>query len=729
MFTKRNAVAMMLAGLVLWAPPLAAQTLITDVTVGSYPVAIAVNTNSNKIYVVNQQSNNVTVIDGATNLTATVATGSFPMALAINPLTNKIYVANGNGNSVTVIDGASNRTMTVGAGTSPDAIAVNAVTNRIYVANFGSNSVTVIDGNTLYATSLNVGQRPQALAVNSTTNKIYVANCVDATVSVIDGATNAVATIAVGARPCAVAVDEVSNQIYVANNRSRSVSVIDGATGTVTAVSVGLYPQALAVDVVRDLIYVANSGDGTATIIDGATLMTTTVPVGEWPVAVGVDSVTSKAYFAISGDPGTVTMVDSADDSTVSVRVGPYPAAIAVDSHRNRIYTVNQGDNSGSIVAGAGVHPLQFVPLTPCRMVDTRLSPGPLGGPALGRGTTRSFVLPKSDCDIPTTALAYSLNVTVVPQGGLAYLTIWPTGESQPLVSTLNSLDGRVKANAAIVPAGADGAISVFATDTTHVVIDINGYFGAANAQTLQFYPLTPCRVLDTRNQPGHLGGPYLKGTHERDFPVRESGCPVPASALSYSINFTAVPWKSAPLGYLSVWAAGATQPRVSTLNNLTATVVANAAIVPAGVGGAIAVYPDEDTDLVGDIDGYFAPPGDGGQSLYPAVPCRVLDTRKSGGAFSGQRNPPVNVTASPCDIPATAGGYVFNVTAVPVGVLGYLTLWPNGQTMPLASTLNALDGIVTSNMAIVSSTDNRIDAYAAGLTQMVLDISGYFAP
>ncbi len=121
----------------------------------------------------------------------------------------------------------------------------------------------------------------------------------------------------------------------------------------------------------------------------------------------------------------------------------------------------------------------------------------------------------------------------------------------------MNSPDGRVKANAAIVPAGAAGAISVFASNTTDVVLDINGYFRPASAQTLQFYPLTPCRVLDTRNRTGHLGGPYLHGTRERDFPVLESSCPVPASAQAYSINFTVVPWQSKPLGYLSVWAAG----------------------------------------------------------------------------------------------------------------------------------------------------------------------------
>jgi hypothetical protein len=64
-----------------------------------------------------------------------------------------------------------------------------------------------------------------------------------------------------------------------------------------------------------------------------------------------------------------------------------------------------------------------------------------------------------------------------VPDARLNYLTAWATGSGQPFVSTLNSFDGRVLANAAIVPTGTSGAISVFVTDRTHVVLDINGYF------------------------------------------------------------------------------------------------------------------------------------------------------------------------------------------------------------------------------------------------------------
>ncbi len=92
-------------------------------------------------------------------------------------------------------------------------------------------------------------------------------------------------------------------------------------------------------------------------------------------------------------------------------------------------------------------------------------------------GETRSFPVPASTCAVPTTAAAYSLNVTVVPDGPLYYLTAWPTGASQPGVSTLNSWDGAVVANAAIVPAGANGAVSVYTAGKTQVILDINGYF------------------------------------------------------------------------------------------------------------------------------------------------------------------------------------------------------------------------------------------------------------
>jgi hypothetical protein len=74
------------------------------------------------------------------------------------------------------------------------------------------------------------------------------------------------------------------------------------------------------------------------------------------------------------------------------------------------------------------------------------------------------------------TTQAYSLNSTVVPHGSLGFLTLWPAGSLQPTVSTLNSIDASIVSNAAIVPTST-GAISAFSTNTTDLILDINGFF------------------------------------------------------------------------------------------------------------------------------------------------------------------------------------------------------------------------------------------------------------
>jgi hypothetical protein len=248
---------------------------------------------------------------------------------------------------------------------------------------------------------------------------------------------------------------------------------------------------------------------------------------------------------------------------------------------------------------------LQFYPLTPCRILDTRNANGTFGGPAIAGGTSRSFPVRSSACGVPATAAAYSLNLTVVPQGLLGYVTSWPTGQPQPLVSTLNSLDGTVLANAAIVPAGTNGEVSFFAANTTDLVVDINGYFGPPGTGGLNFYTVTPCRIVDTRNPNGTFGGPVENGATTRTFPLSQGACGLPSNTAAYSLNMTVVPFGF--LGYLTTWPAGGSQPVVSTLNAYKGQVVANAALVPAGVNGAVNVYVTNTTYVVIDTNGYFA--------------------------------------------------------------------------------------------------------------------------
>ncbi len=433
-----------------------------------------------------------------------------------------------------------------------------------------------------------------------------------------------------------------------------------------------------------------------------------------------------------NGTPRTTTFVNNTQ-LTASIA-----ATDIASAGWDRISITSSGGTSNAVtftVNGGGISPvtgaaLNYVPVTPCRLVDTRTSPnGSFTGPSITGGTSRNFIIPAGSCNIPLSAAAYSLNVAVIPSGALGFLTLWPTGQTQAGVATVSSIDGRVRSNAAIVPAGAGGAISVFASNTTNMVLDIDGYF-TTDPTALQFYPVTPCRVVDTRNADGPLGGPIINGNTSRTFPLSSGSCNLPANAQAYSLNLAAVP--QGQLGFLTAWPTGQTQPGTANLSSTTGTVTASAAIVPAGTGGSIDIFASNSTDLVIDVNGYFAPPGTGGLSLYNLQPCRALDTRQSS---NGQSSPPFSadvdesLPASGCGVPNGAQAYVVNATVVPTVSLGFLTLWPQGTPQPLAATLSALDATVTSNLAIVPTTNGSISMFASNPTQLVIDIFGYFAP
>ena len=427
------------------------------------------------------------------------------------------------------------------------------------------------------------------------------------------------------------------------------------------------------------------------------------------PITILGTNLTGATSVSFNGTPAPFNVVSSSEITT-TVPAGATTGAVQVAIPGSTLvtYTIFQ-------VLG----PLELVPVSPCRLVDTRQTHNPILA-----GTSRSFTVPQlGGCSIPTSAAAYSLNVTVSPHGPLSYLTIWPTGEVQPYASIMNSTDGRIKANAAIVASGND-AVSVYASNTADVILDIDGYFALPASRTFQFYPLTPCRIVDTR---GGQDQGMLEAGVERDYTIAGS-CNVPSNATAYSFNVTVLP-SAGGLDFLTVWPKGEPQPGVSTLNDNTGTVVANAAIVPAGSENATAFYAHSNaTNLLVDIDGYFAAPGTGGLSLYPVAPCRVLDTRQNNAPpFMGKKT--VNVAGSACATPGNTAAYIFNATVVPSGSMPFLTLWPDGETQPVVSTLNAYDGFTTSNLAIVPTNNGSIDAYAAALTQLILDISGYFAP
>ncbi len=131
--------------------------------------------------------------------------------------------------------------------------------------------------------------------------------------------------------------------------------------------------------------------------------------------------------------------------------------------------------------------PLPFIALNPCRVADTRGNgfTGAFGPPALLANATRGFTI-AGQCGIPTSAAAVSFNLAALNVSSAGDLRVFPTGGGVPTVSTLN-YNGNTPniANAAVVPLGTAGAITVQADATSiDLIIDVNGYYDGSG--TLQ---------------------------------------------------------------------------------------------------------------------------------------------------------------------------------------------------------------------------------------------------
>jgi len=276
----------------------ATNTVTTTVPVGSTPWGVAVAPDGTKVYVTNEGNNNVSVINITTNtVVAMVPVGTDPKGIAITPDGKKAYVANWASNNVSVINTTNNTAYTsVTVGSEPFGVAVTPDGTKVYVTNYGSNKISIINttNNTAYA-NVNGLNWPYGIAVTPDETKVYVANddvffAIGTTVSVINIATNTVvATVPVGNYPNGVAVTPDGSNIYVTNGGSNNVSVINTTNNSLAAtVTVGVNPQGVAVTPDGSNVYVTNENDGTVSIINTATNnITDTIDVGSNPIAFG----------------------------------------------------------------------------------------------------------------------------------------------------------------------------------------------------------------------------------------------------------------------------------------------------------------------------------------------------------------------------------------------------------------------------------------------------------
>ncbi len=309
---------------------------------------------------------------------------------------------------------------------------------------------------------------------------------------------------------------------------------------------------------------------------------------------------------------------------------------------------------------------------------------------------------------------------------------MYPSGATPPTVSDLNFGAGQTIANQVTVKVGASGKVSIFNNGgQVNVIADVTGYYASATGDG--FSSLAPARILDSRPGLGNTGGyssPWGAGV-SRDVAVGGRGG-VPANADAVVLNVTATDTTAS--SFLSVWPQGSARPTVSSINWTPGETIPNAVTVKLNTAnGEVSVYNLTGSgDVIIDVAGYFLPGS--GELFHPLTPARVLDSRPGAINYGAYASPWATdttrtVTVAPlAGVLASADSVVANVTVTNATAGSFLSVWPQGASRPLVSSLNWTPGETIPNAVTVKLGAGQVSMYnLSGNVDVITDVAGWY--
>ena len=394
----------------------AASVLFADVNGDGKLDVVAVNNGNNTISVLLGNGN------GTLQPAITYGVGSAPRAAVAGDFNGDgrtdLAVANSSSNNVSILLGVLTPILSV---TSSHAAFGPGQIGAVYTMTVTNNGPGATSGAVTVTDAL-----PAGLSATAITGTGW--NCTLATLTCTRSE-----TLAAGASYSAITLTvnvTLSSPVSVTNQ----VSVSGGGAIGATAVD----PTTIAFSSLR--IAKAHLGNFAPGITGVAYTVTVSNEVGAGPTNSSVtvtESVPSGlTLVSMAGMGWNCTVLPTCTTSSVLNGGASYPpitvtvnvAANAPSQLTNQVSVSGGGSATASAtdpttisVAGSA---LRFVPVTPCRVADTRNATGPFGGPILGAAVSRDFNIPSSSCGVPANAAAYSLNLTVVPLGGLSFLSV-----------------------------------------------------------------------------------------------------------------------------------------------------------------------------------------------------------------------------------------------------------------------------------------------------------------
>jgi len=314
----------------------------TTIDVGSTSSAVAAMPNG-PAYVIlpddDPDSNDrIAIIQVGVPTPTLVTVGKTPVAIGVNPVTGYVYVVNQDSNSVTVLQGMM-VVATLSVGSQPTAIGVNVNTGNVYVSNTGGGAISVIRGVEVTSNILGI-KEPGEIAINAKTNRAYVLSNDTSDIAhrkswvvVIDDKT-IVTTIDMPHDTLAIDVNPNSGYVYVNNgtNYDNSFVTILSDTMLLESFPMGQTANDVAVDPVADLAYVPIYNGQVA--IFGRTRIFASEPLDP-----GSPATTLSCYNTQQGQnlPITITIPTGALPSTLTLPTGSTPPTVTIQTTNTRV--------------------------------------------------------------------------------------------------------------------------------------------------------------------------------------------------------------------------------------------------------------------------------------------------------------------------------------------------------------------------------------------------------
>ncbi|MDQ1422697.1 MAG: hypothetical protein QOD72_195, partial [Acidimicrobiaceae bacterium] len=195
-----------------------------------------------------------------------------------------------------------------------------------------------------------------------------------------------------------------------------------------------------------------------------------------------------------------------------------------------------------------------------------------------------------------------SLNVTATSAAATGFVTVFPCGGIAPNASNLNVVVGAAVANGVVGATDATGAVCVVSSVATHLIVDLNGWFGTAALGS--FTAVAPVRLIDTRTTTRLAANVTLQVAI--------------GNQAAVALNVTIA--EPAASGFATVWPCGLPRPNASSINFAKGQTIANAVNIGLGTGGMVCVASTVATQVIVDRDGEFRVVNGGGTLTGPAA-------------------------------------------------------------------------------------------------------------